>query len=387
MSDQPPLLQGAPPDSRSNGVLGYIRFKEQTGTIELTNFRAALTRAYLSLGCTTKRKDNGQFAGSHGEGFKLAALVMCRDGYSVRYSTTSRYWNFCFRGYEDACEFCCNISAPKEEKLNKDKKLAFLNSGTKKEQLEAHAWEDVSVQIRVRGGKLKDKISKKDFEEWTRSALELNPPSSIISTENGDVIFDKQYAGQLYLRGLLLPAGKTILNCKYGYNLHHGKINRDRESLADRNEEAQQIALIWDTAIKQSPDSAVERYAQLLRSHIPLGDVTRAEQCVTKAAACSVWTFLLSLAGKDVFYYHERNDDAVYSMTCIMAQHSKLTSRRMMLSLFVNICKRLQYHCQEHYGGFYVTSALCGHRRSSGFTFLNILDNPLFLAPHLHKMW
>ena len=74
----------------------------------------------------TKGDDNGQLVGSHGEGSKLAALVMCRNGYGVQYTTTSQHWNFCFRGKEDASEFCCNISGIKKGKINKDMRQTIL---------------------------------------------------------------------------------------------------------------------------------------------------------------------------------------------------------------------------------------------------------------------
>lgn len=56
---------------------GYIRFSKIEGTVELTNRGASLRPEYLSLGATTKAHDLRQ-AGFHGEGMKIAFLVMLR---------------------------------------------------------------------------------------------------------------------------------------------------------------------------------------------------------------------------------------------------------------------------------------------------------------------
>lgn len=65
----------------SGKLLGFIRFREKEGDLELTNFKAQLSRKALDLGVTSKRMKANQ-AGTHGEGFKVASLVMARSGIS-----------------------------------------------------------------------------------------------------------------------------------------------------------------------------------------------------------------------------------------------------------------------------------------------------------------
>jgi hypothetical protein len=72
------------PDTKR--LLGYIRFSQ--GTIEFTNFGARLSRTALSLGASSKRKDDSM-AGGHGEGFKVGALIMVHEEYRVRIEATS----------------------------------------------------------------------------------------------------------------------------------------------------------------------------------------------------------------------------------------------------------------------------------------------------------
>ncbi|KAI8187923.1 putative modification methylase, partial [Colletotrichum sp. SAR 10_75] len=78
-------------------LLGYIKFIKQTGTLKLANFNAALDASHLSLGGTTKR-EGSKTAGTHGEGFKVAALVMTRQNRTVHIESSGAYWKFGFRG-------------------------------------------------------------------------------------------------------------------------------------------------------------------------------------------------------------------------------------------------------------------------------------------------
>jgi hypothetical protein len=78
-------------------LLGFVRYKEKDGMLELTNFKARLSRVTLDLGVTSKR-EKAHLAGTHGEGFKIAALVIVREGYQARLETSSYYWRFTFAG-------------------------------------------------------------------------------------------------------------------------------------------------------------------------------------------------------------------------------------------------------------------------------------------------
>jgi hypothetical protein len=77
----------------SDELLGYMRFEKAKDTLELTNFKAKLPRKALGLGVSSKRNQESM-AGTHGEGFKVAAVVMARKGYQVRYESAKYYWNF-----------------------------------------------------------------------------------------------------------------------------------------------------------------------------------------------------------------------------------------------------------------------------------------------------
>jgi hypothetical protein len=97
------------PDSRE--VLGFIRHIKAKGTLELTNFKAQLSRKSLDMGESSKRHENN-LAGTHGEGFKLAALVMVRKNYQVRCEASKFYWSFQLGGRKKRTLYCTANSAP-----------------------------------------------------------------------------------------------------------------------------------------------------------------------------------------------------------------------------------------------------------------------------------
>lgn len=100
----------------TNQLMGYARFLIAKGEVELTNFKASLTRKALDFGISDKRNAGGIMAGTHGEGFKVAALVMARKGYQNRYESANFYWRLCFGG-RDKSTFYADLSPISASKL------------------------------------------------------------------------------------------------------------------------------------------------------------------------------------------------------------------------------------------------------------------------------
>src|SRR5205823_2713211 len=81
-------------------LLGFIKFSAKEGVVEVANFGMHLDRRVLKIGHTTKR-GNEALAGFHGEGLKLAILVMLRHGYRFHIRASEHKWNFNFRWEDD----------------------------------------------------------------------------------------------------------------------------------------------------------------------------------------------------------------------------------------------------------------------------------------------
>ena len=182
---------------QSQELLGFIRFNQKAGSVELTNFQAELERKHLLVGWSTKR-GHDQFAGCHGEGFKIAAMVMRREGHSVRFTASEYYWNFRLRG-RDRSYLACRLSQAKVEAVEK-KKQDFAARRAKpkfKRGLTSNIWEDVTVKIGKARGEWGVYISEEEFRSWLRVAIDLDPPllTDIVQTGAGDLIKDARFEG------------------------------------------------------------------------------------------------------------------------------------------------------------------------------------------------
>jgi hypothetical protein len=67
-------------------ALGHIKYEKKAGRVILVNSCAQIQPEVLQLGHTSKQ-GNAKLAGCHGEGLKLAALVMSRNGYKAKIAT------------------------------------------------------------------------------------------------------------------------------------------------------------------------------------------------------------------------------------------------------------------------------------------------------------
>jgi len=304
----------------SQELLGFIRFNRNMGSLELTNFKAELSAQNLSLGGTTKCGQD-QLAGIHGEGFKLAALVMRRNDHAVRFCASSYYWNFVFKG-ASASNLYCRLSKAKPEVIER-KKQAFakkMASGARK-GLTANMWEDVTVKISKATGNYGKKISEEEFRSWLDVVLDINQPQStdVVQTEHGDLILDEKFASRIYLKGLHIPGhGPDGREYIFGYNFLRGRINRDRERLMNRSEEAGMLCRIWEQSTAIRGNDVMDQYIKLFREREECADIALAKKMMSIAMAKSIWGRLrASLPG--VFFYSTEDGsdmDAVDQVQC-----------------------------------------------------------------------
>ena len=72
-----------PRDIDGRRSLGFIKYDKKLNRVTLANACMQLPVEALELGFTTKTGQD-HLAGSHGEGLKLAAVALSRDGYSLQ---------------------------------------------------------------------------------------------------------------------------------------------------------------------------------------------------------------------------------------------------------------------------------------------------------------
>jgi len=297
----------------SDELLGYIRFEKAKGTLELTNFKAKLPREALGLGVSSKRNQENM-AGTHGEGFKVAAVVMVRKEYQVRYESAKYYWNFQFGG-RDKSHLYCNLRPMTDTKLAALMVADSARIAAKKpRELKANIWEDVTVKIGKVYGSKGRAIDSSIFRDWIKVSFALEHPHAVIKTAYGDLVTDKAFGGRMYLKGLYLGNSHTTKELKFCYNLYDGTTTRDRGRLTDEAEEAKVLADIWAVAIRNKEAGAVQEYTKMLRGadEKPLADVNLAQDKILPCTAKAIWDHLKSEdpEGK-IFFYDQKTAEKV----------------------------------------------------------------------------
>ncbi|KIW19323.1 hypothetical protein PV08_03617 [Exophiala spinifera] len=307
--------QPTPGTSRRNQgsqLLGFITFKKKSGQLIMSNFQAMLERHHLILGHSTKRNDR-KLAGFHGEGFKLAALIMVRDGYGMKYESNSQHWRFKLQ-FEDGIEILqCTLKHAPEKTLCRQKER-FANSkrsSSLRPRLSSNIWEDTTVKV----GALSQNncgITCEDFRGWLTVTLDLQEfkENDIIHVQTGDLILSNAHKGALYLNGLKLEENRSgSTDYQFGYNFHKGKINRDREKMMYRDQEAQMVAAIWEEAmcLDAWEHTVIEHYFKLFQNYENPSDTFLAYKTVSRLAMVKMWKHLRVQFPDSFFFSDEDN--------------------------------------------------------------------------------
>jgi hypothetical protein len=289
----------------TNNLLGFIRYKEKEGMLELTNFKARLNRTSLDLGVTSKpRKEH--LAAIHGEGLKVAALVMARKRYQVIYEASSFYWEFKMGG-KDKSHLYCHLKPRSTERLKEQ--IMKYDAKTRQSQprpLQGNIWEDVTVKIgRVSAPHWGKRIPKHEFEDWIKVAIDLNRPSEIIETSRGSLILDEKFSNRIFLEGLLLEGQSQGRKFKYGYNMRSGAMNRDRQKLADSAEESRILAEIWEDAIAKNKAYCLPKYIDMFWEQEQWDDVNLAKERISGPTTSLMWNHLREKGRELNSFYHD----------------------------------------------------------------------------------
>ncbi|KAM5351268.1 hypothetical protein ACJ41O_003991 [Fusarium nematophilum] len=258
------------PDVKKNWM-GYVRFRgrDGVGTVEVVNRLACLETWHLDMGGTSKANDVSQ-AGEHGEGLKIALLVLQRRGqnHSVCcYSGGVRLdFNFTTQG-----RLVARLvrMGPKRTLALRSQASSMFKEGLV--PFEPDAGRDLRFVIGELGpgrdeeGKevKRQPVTLEEFEHWCKTAIFFQdiPEGGMTLTPCGDLITDPSFCGKLYLRSLLLnesrgssSASITGKPLKYGYSFKDGRTNRERQYLSSPAEECRAIFAIWNRALQVRPE-------------------------------------------------------------------------------------------------------------------------------------
>ncbi|KAI1085731.1 hypothetical protein F5B20DRAFT_587679 [Whalleya microplaca] len=306
---------------------GYIRWSRQNGagTIDITNRQATLQPCHLDMGGTSKQNDKTQ-AGAHGEGLKVSLLVFMRgpQNHAIRCRSGGFSWVF---NFSNQCRLVASITRMTPAAITKAQNQAKVEGGNGLLPVVPIPNEDVHFIIGGNGrGRnengyptKRDEITREQFKEWTKAAIFLQniKDEDIVRTEEGDLITDPRFSGNIYLKGLLLKqstnqrsASITGKKLKYGYNFATGLTNRERESMAGAADESTAILSIWNQAL-MTHAPLIEKLHKLLNSENPeYADVSQAEYFIPSETRTRLGAYLKSLEGKWFHTAKEKSENS-----------------------------------------------------------------------------
>lgn len=210
-----------------------MTFKKDGDVLTVANKQSKLSLDTLLLGCSSKVGDE-RTIGQHGEGYKIALVVLLRNNKKVRFLNygANEIWETHIvnsRRYNGAKVVQIEVDKTPIWKKTPDNDLTILVEGITDEEYESILRSNIT--LREREGLLKD----------------------YVSTDFGDLLLDKSEAGRVYIKGLFVC---NINGFQYGYNISKAmKLDRDR-GLISESDAMMESSRIWTGAVYNNPGLA-----------------------------------------------------------------------------------------------------------------------------------
>lgn len=214
----------------------------EDGKVRIANKTSKLTLDSLLLGCSTKRDDE-KTIGQHGEGYKIAFMVLLREGKSVTVYNygANEIWTTKIinsRRYNGAKVIQIEVDKNPIWKRTPDKDLTIEIDGISTEE-----WQTI-----------------KEHNLFLRDEL-----NSTEMTLYGRALLDEADKGKIFVKGLYVC---TSNNTKYGYDFHAKgiKLDRDRQLVDSFN-------ISWYASAIWAALSEHDKYKEII-SNLIIGDST-----------------------------------------------------------------------------------------------------------------
>lgn len=183
--------------------------------LTVSNIGACLEPKTLLLGCTTKKGDSSTI-GQFGEGYKIALLVLAREGRSVTI-------------YNGLSKEVWTARLVNSKRYGTQVLTIFVDK--------LSIWEKAEDRVTF---EIAD-IAEEEFETIKSNNLHINPPQDpVLDTYRGQILLNKDYAGRIYVNGLYVC---TESGLTYGYNLKPDYITLDRDRKTLRTYD-----VMWETS-------------------------------------------------------------------------------------------------------------------------------------------
>lgn len=188
-------------DEQNSNPNHVMNFDYSEGKLTISNSECKLSINSLLLGNTSK--SDGKSIGQFGEGYKVAIVVLLREGKSVTIHNGNELWN----------------TRIVNSRRYKDKVVVVETSKF------GITGNDLIVEI--------DGITPEEWDDICESNLLLKGyGQDDIETEYGTLLTDPDDSGKLYVEGLYIGKNSSL---KYGYDYKSKEIslNRDRNIISD----------------------------------------------------------------------------------------------------------------------------------------------------------
>ena len=202
-------------------------------TVNIRNKTSKLPVESLLLGNTTKASDTSTI-GKHGEGYKIAFMVLLRNNKQIK------VYNY---GAKEVWE----VRLVKSKKYNGQLvPTVFVEKN--------HIWNKVpshDLTISVSG------ITESEYKDIVAKNLHLrtNTISKFRMKNRGDIILSEKEKGNIYVKGLYVT---HIPNMQYGYDFEPSVLSLDRDrKLVDSFDVSWEASILWQNATAEDQDLAM----------------------------------------------------------------------------------------------------------------------------------
>ena len=180
----------------------YFNYDEDSNTLKIGNKASVLSTKSLLLGCSSKRSDNNTI-GQHGEGYKVATIVLLREGCGVK-----------VYNYNDKEVWTAKII--KSRRYNADIGVFDVEKMGVFKSVPEH-----SLIFEITN------ISKEVYNSIKERNLWLNEDiGEVYTSKYGRILLDEKFAGKIYVKGLYVCDKSQVT---YGYDLEPSLISLDRD--------------------------------------------------------------------------------------------------------------------------------------------------------------
>lgn len=195
-------------------------YDEENQRLTVSNKTSVLNPESLLLGSSTKRDDKDTI-GKHGEGYKIAFMVLLREGKDIK------VYNYSAR------EIWETRLVKAKRYNNRLVPTIFINKQAIWSKVPNS---DLTITI--------DNITSEEYKELVNKNLHLRDNVNYFEIpENGRILIDKEEKGNIYVKGLFVCKDKDI---EYGYDFEPTLIELDRDrKLVDTFNIAWQSSAMW----------------------------------------------------------------------------------------------------------------------------------------------